>query len=382
MATPSDHADVLKALRFGWAIAELRGRLRNGQPSDEPPPYRPEHTLPLEDERTWPEQTIEIETIVGALAADLKLDFKVDEITGQTGNDSAPSRVETLSKAITDARADGDQDTLKVKWNEACEFFYDWDAKIQDTLAAGSFFVASGYQLGRGLAEAFWAVDPEVSSDDPRSWASLLGGQRLVQLKRLLMRLADYFPPTTAETVTDSLDAWARVALDPDSRVRERDSTLSSLHKQIRIWHDALLLEQPPTFRMSASYLISSARSIGPVLKAFFPEAIVGILGFVAAGAAATFFAIGGVSHAVAPILTILGGFGITSAGALAKAKNEAHSLFTQVQLAMNTDLATRELTVPPAQTYLNRGRSPIKRTSRWWALWRLRRQDEPTALT
>jgi len=79
-----------------------------------------------------------------------------------------------------------------------------------------------------------------------------------------------------------------------------------------------------------------------------------------AAGAAAALFAVGGVSHAVAPTLTILGGFGVTSVGALARAKNDAHSLFAQLHQAMNVDLATWELTVLPAQAYLDAGRARL----------------------
>lgn len=379
MADPADQDAVLKALRLGWAMAEARGRLRTGPPKSVGRPNRLEHALPLEDERTWSEQTIEVEAIVAKLAQDLHVDFALHELSGQSGNDTAGSRLQELSMALAKARTADDTNRLRVKWDETCEFIYAWDEKIQDSLAPGSFSVASAYQLGRGLAETFWALDPGATGDDPRSWGFVLGSSRLSQLSRLLTRLADYFPAATAQTVSDSVAAWGEVAAD--SIVRARPETVSMLHEQIRAWHDALLLEQSLSARVPPRDYLRQARAIAPVLRAFLPEASIGLLGLVAALVAAALFAVGGVNSAVAPVLAILSGFGVTSAGALARAKNEAHSLFAQLQLAMNADVFREELTLEPARAYLDVDGGPVAQRSRSRALKRLRGNDDRGAL-
>ena len=380
-ATPADQEQVLKALRFGWAIAEMRGRLRTGPPTDAPVVHRLEHALPLEDERTWTEQTIELQAIVGALAQkqSLDVDFAVGDLSEHRGNDTCSSHLEALSIELARLRNAGNESAVTFKWGEACEFFYAWDAKIQDALAPRSFSTASAYQLGRGLAETYWALDPATSDDDPRSWSFLLGDTRREQLQSLLKRLADYFPPSTAQSVSASLGAWVAVAAD--EVVRAPRESIAALHDQIRGWHDALLLEQTLVQRVPPQELLKRSREFGPVLRAFVPELALGLIGFGAAGVAAAFFAVGGVWPAIAPVLAILGGLGITGSGALAKAKNDANSLFAQLQQAMDADLATRELTVLPARTYLDVGDGALARRSQKREVKELRRAAGQAAL-
>ena len=46
-------------------------------------------------------------------------------------------------------------------WEAAAEAIYYWDEQIQDGLGVSAELLAA-YQLGRGLAEAFWALDPDA----------------------------------------------------------------------------------------------------------------------------------------------------------------------------------------------------------------------------
>src|SRR6266540_3205994 len=75
MGGPSETDQVVEALRFGWAFAEVRGRMRMGDPQHLTG-ARPDHALPLGDERSWLEQTIETEKVVQTLAEHLGLDFQ------------------------------------------------------------------------------------------------------------------------------------------------------------------------------------------------------------------------------------------------------------------------------------------------------------------
>lgn len=349
---------VLQALRFGWAIAELRGRIRQAPPSEQPPP-RPEHALPLAGERTWEEQTIETASVLACLADELGLDVGLDTLSGQDGDGKVTAQLGILRAKLDRARSDHDEAGAHVLWEDACKLFYAWDAKVQDTLAGESFAVASGYQLGRGLAEVYWALDTRTGAPDVRSWEVLLGSVRVGEVRQLLKRLSAYFLPGVSVALEASLAAWQEVAAD--ASLRARAETYEQLHEQLHVWHDALLIGQTPEARLAPKDLIARARRIGPIVRAFLPEASVALASLVAAGIAAGLFAIGGHTPALAPVLAVVSLFGVTSAGALAKAKDEAHSLFAQLQQAMNADLLEVALTLPPALAYLGR-REPRSR--------------------
>src|SRR5207244_6331990 len=86
MPYPIDSFQVLSALRLGWAMSELRGRLRPGskliQVTPQSGPLRADHALPLGGERTVVEQLIEAEAVVSTLAQRLGLGVDVDQLTG------------------------------------------------------------------------------------------------------------------------------------------------------------------------------------------------------------------------------------------------------------------------------------------------------------
>jgi hypothetical protein len=352
MAGAVDSDRVLRALRFGWALAETRGRLRSGPPAGQQTAGRPGHALPLSDERTWREQTIETEMVVITAASELGLDSPLSELSGQGGNGTACGRLEDLSRALGADRKAANEEHEAVHWEELCEFLYAWDAKIQDTLAADSFAVASGYQLGRGLAETYWALQPgHVAASDPASAAFLLGAGRMTALGRLLPRLSAYFQPSVAAAVEVSVGAWAKAAANG---VLDSAAGVGELHEQVRIWHDVLLVGQPPAARLDPSKLLKRARTLRPLLRAFVPEATIGLLSLAAALGAAALFALGSGNEAVAPILSVLTVFGVTSAGAIAKAKNQANGLFDELRQTMNLDLLEEAITRPPARPYLD----------------------------
>jgi hypothetical protein len=352
---PEDAARVLSALRFGWAIAEVRGRLRRGPPpgEDAPNPRRAGHALPLGGERKWDEQTIETQTVAETLAAGLNLDFDCAELTGLTDHagTKASAYLGDRAKALWKAREakPPDAGVMAKTWEQIAELLWAWDAQIQDALAAESFAVASGYQLGRGLAETYWANDPEANgSDNPQSWEFLLGPERVDPIRRLQQRLSAYLLPMTAPAIEASLLAWSDVAKDQE--LRAKPGTLDALHGQVRVWHDLLLTGQPPESLVRRRSVLVRARRIRPVLRAFAPELGIGFASVAAAAAAAGLFAAGGGNRALAGVLAVLGFFGVTGSSALAKAKDEAHDLFAELRAALAADLIKQAVTVPPAR--------------------------------
>ena len=172
---------------------------------------RTAHALPLALERSPREQAIEAEVVAGELAKNLGVDAVVDDSSVH-----ASIRVTELVEALVVASAD----ERPGAWDALAEFLYRWDARIQDLLAAGPFGRSSAYQLGRGLAEIYWALEVDAPPEAASSWQFLLGGGRCVYLRGLLTRLAGTIPPITVHAVTHALDAWAALAADPVARTR------------------------------------------------------------------------------------------------------------------------------------------------------------------
>ena len=212
---PTQDADtVIAAFRFGWAIAELRGRYRPdvGHAEEQvgtPGLQRKEHALPLSTERSPAEQRIEVMRVVEGLSDRLALTFPSD---GKTMFQTLDVPMRALDAGPKKASA----------WNTLTEDFYNWDKQIQDTLVLWPLLSAA-YQLGRGLAETYWELDPTVTDPhDSRSWEVILGSERVLALKRATARLSSFIDPLTIPAVSISLDAWAEVAIDPAWRAAQR----------------------------------------------------------------------------------------------------------------------------------------------------------------
>lgn len=346
--------DVHTALRLGWAVAETRGRLRQGPPSEEVVLAREGHALPLAGERSWSEQTIETQTVARALAEKLGLDLPLARLSGQgRGRGTVSGRVTQLSIELVQAREAGDASGLASAWESASELFYAWDARIQDDLAARSFTIASGYQLGRALAETYWALDPGAAPGRAGSWTFLLGRPRAAAIGQLLRRLSGFFLPLTPGAIGASVAAWTRVAADPV--LPTQPATADALHEQLHVWHDLLLTGQPPESLLPRESALKRARRIRPVLRAFLPEFAVAVASMLAAAAAAgLFLGGGGAVHWLAGVLAVISFFGVTGSSALAKAKGEAHVLFGQLQNALSVDAIKEAVTLPPARAFVD----------------------------
>jgi len=355
---------VLRALRLGWAIAETRGRLRDGDPSDaESQVARVDHALPLGNERRWMEQTIETQAVMCGMAGDLDLDLQLHELSYKpqdgTHAETASERLNEISTQLANARSREIEDQVTVCKNDAFEFLFAWDAQIQDRLAADSFSVASGYQLGRALAEINWALDPPATgADNMRSFDFLLGSKRVDLIALLATRLSRFFLPLTATTIVASVEAWSRfVAANPESRGGE--DNVAALRRQTIIWHDLLLTSLPPNSLVGRQTLLRRARRIWPVLREFVPETIGGLAGLFFGAVAIVLFVTEGKNPAVAGLFAFFGAVGITSSGASVRLKKDAYAVFSQIQTALDLDLIKEAATAEVARQYLDYEATP-----------------------
>jgi hypothetical protein len=271
MTTPPDDADlVLTAIRLGWYVAEVRGRNRldGPTPCDSSPPVRQrgDFDLPLRLERSWTELRIEAQTVMYELAKKLA--------RANLGNDTRTvtqtRRIEILCRCLWRAHKRSNEPSQKSTWGLLSKDLFAFDKGIQDLLTSFSDTQACGYQLGRGLAEAYWELDlglttpAAVPQDAPQlgriarwfaerkarkdqaeafkaqeavppqtwhEWTFLLGESRSFELSRLVGRLSAYFNLYTAPAVAGSLSAWEEVASNPAWRtVAKRPPRVTKKH--------------------------------------------------------------------------------------------------------------------------------------------------------
>lgn len=334
----------LDLMRFGWALAELRGRLYFG---DQDPgrlipegPPRANHALPISEERSPKELLIENKKVVTALAK-------------RTCLDGLPTLETTLARSLSavllnlaDKVPEKTTDpSHEATWNAFCDCLYGWDADIQDALASMSYGESAAYQIGRGLAECSWALDSRTSADEIMGWTHVLGSIRCVALTRLLETLGSYVPHLTGQAIKGSIAHWQRLAADPAWRC---DPTAPIfLRQQVSIWKDLLLAEvDPHVFELPQNPLKKFA-TILPILRSLWPQLACGFISVMTTAWGAWIFTRH--STGVWGEMTFAAGiFGITGSSLATRAKATTNSLMNRLRSAVEADEVVRSVTRTP----------------------------------
>jgi hypothetical protein len=340
MSAPGDSANVLNALRLGWYVAEVRGRNRPDGPRPAPHslPDRKDHVLPLRIERTDPEQRIEAQAVLCKLSHDLGVDMVT--VKGQQQNQATviDQQARALAEAAPEAAAQA--------WDVLASSIYDLDAHTQDSLAAQSDMRSAAYQLGRGLAEVYWALDPDAACNPltPNCWAFLLGENRRRELARLTGRLSAYFNPYCCPAIAGTLSLWQSVASDQ----QWRQGAQSDLFQQLRRWHELLILGQDPSTLIKPYALVKNWRSSFRVLRALWPQLVTAAVSLALVIAVITLIAEGSSTPFVKSLLGVLGAVGLSAATLQTRLKTTAQSLLTRFRQDAYTDLVAAEIAVAP----------------------------------
>jgi hypothetical protein len=360
------------ALNLGWSMAELRGRIRYGHV--EPPgtvdyqfPREEFHALPIGGEHSLVEQQIATRVAVGLLADRFAVNAplpKRNEPPADTIKALAmdlEQKLEAAEKGHAPMRPDTHPAGSEVAqaWEAAAEAIYYWDEQIQDGLGVSAELLAA-YQLGRGLAEAFWALNPDApepqtkptlastaSPPDPGSWEFLLGPRRQQMLGAYLGLLEGAFAPLTGSAVRGPLTNWC--ALVAAGQVRNGSETaLLALRGQLRNWRDVLLGARDPISFAKGFGLRLALRQALRVAQTLPLETFL-LLGGIALMAAAG-YALGSdtTRTGTAVAASVLGFFGVTGAGLLARAKAQAAVLSVHLREAFYRDLVEAQATVLP----------------------------------
>ena len=342
--------------RFGWATAELRGRVFFG--SSDPGrlslgtihTVRTGHMPPLGDERSAGEQLIEIKKVVKALAGTIGVTTDGANMADAQGKkpselcDGATRILQLADKVAWSTSASGPDGS----WNAFTEAYYQWDAQIQDALASSAFGGSSAYQLGRGLAETSWALDLTAAQSSTTSWDHMLGGERAVILTGLVVRLTPVLMSSTvAQAIKGSLANWERrVSAEPD-----RNSLLAVyLRRQISLWRDLILSGADPQSLVRPAAPLKRVASVLPALRALWPQILLALASSGLLSYAAYLMSQTNAKGLSSTIVAALGIFGITGATVMAKAKSTANSLLADIHRAVVSDLLVEGSTVLPSE--------------------------------
>jgi hypothetical protein len=221
-------------------------------------------------------------------------------------------------------------DPVQGAWEDLVELVWRFDAHIQDRLTAASETQANGYQLGRGLAETYWALDPGQVGGSA-GWGFLLGDERCAELSRLAGRLAAYMGEYTAPAIAGSVEVWKDVAATPAWRGDGQEAD-QALYRQIRRWYELIILGQDPTTLIKPYALMKNYRTACRALRLFWPQLVATIFGL---GFLVTLLVLLSHGSAVAwekTLSGILAAAGLSLAGITGTLKNSAQALLKRLR--------------------------------------------------
>jgi hypothetical protein len=286
-----------------------------------------------------PEATVRLEqaSLAAEEAGAAALKQVIEILPQATPEDAALAVAQRLGELAAAARQ---------PWADLAELMWQFDAHVQDRLAALSERQAVGYQLGRGLADTYWALDPR-QQEGSASWGFLLGERRCDELSRLTGRLAAYMGEYTAPAIAGSLEVWKAVVSTP-AWLGHPDQARAALYSQIRRWYELIILGQDPTTLIAPAAFIRDYRLLARAVKIFWPELAATLFGL--AALITLLFLVGtnsasGWAKTLSGVLAIAG---LSLAGLTGTLKNSAQALLKRLRQDAYTDLVAVAVQTAP----------------------------------
>lgn len=346
-------ASMGEAVRAGWLMAELRGRLRPDGPAPTRLDFdRGSHALPLPSERSPTEQIIETRRVLVALAIALGVAVSPSALPATS---SFANQLEDADKALQHACDASNAAAIQKAWDRVAELIYAWDAAFQDALAGQSLDHARGYELGRALAEMYWAVDPCAPAKDsagksvPSSWEFLFGPERVGVIDERLRSLAPHYRPTTTPAVSATVHAWAKLVGDAQLRaLQDASEVQAALYKQVGYWRELVVVGVDPETLLKPYAGLGFTKITPKVVRSFAAEFVIGSFGLT--GLVALAFMAVKVQGAAGwkTVAAVVGVLGVTVGGIQAALKNATQSLLGRLRADLYTDLVTDTVTSLP----------------------------------
>jgi hypothetical protein len=241
-------------------------------------------------------------------------------------------------------------------WADLAELIWQFDAHVQDRLAALSESQAIGYQLGRGLADTYWALNPGQEHGSA-SWSFLLGERRCDELQRLTGRLAAHMGEYTASAIAGSIEVWKAVVGTP-GWLGDGQRTGQALYSQIRRWYELIVLGQDPTTLIGPAAVMRNYRTLARAFQLFWPELVATVFGLGALITLLFLVNVGGAAAWEKTLSGVLAAVGLSLAGLTGTLKNSAQALTKRLRQDAYTDLvalAVQTAPAPPDQSALQR---------------------------
>jgi hypothetical protein len=344
MPVPDDAAAHVDATRLGWYIAEVRGRNRPNGPGEGIAGQRhshpalsvagqsPEPALLLRAERSAPELRVAAQKVLIALAG--KLDIDVNPQDGSSYSNQVAQQADELATL-----RDKGSDAAQKAWYALAQLIFKFDVHIQDGLTVRSETQASGYQLGRAIAESYWALNPGLSSEsnDPAAWWVLFGEGRCQETVNLVKRLSAYMSPKTPSAMAGSLQVWRHIATDPAWRTDA--NAYLGLQRQVRLWYDLITTAQDP-MTFASPYMLARIFLGARIIRLYWRRAMLFLVGVAALIALVSLLGSGTGGALVSVLLGTVAAVGV-SAGSLGLS---AGRLWEDV----NADIAAIAITTAP----------------------------------
>jgi hypothetical protein len=296
--------------------------------------------LPLRIERTAPELRTEAQVILRKLSGDLGVDAVTD-------HDPAQSRTAVIGQqADALAAAEPQSAAAAAAWQALTASLYQLDAHAQDTLTAESDLRAAAYQLGRGLAEMYWALDPDAACDPltPECWTFLLGAHRCEELTRLVGRLSGYLNPYCPPAVAGTLRLWESIASDPGWRQGAQDH----LYQQLRRWYELLVLGQDPSTLIPPYALVKNWHATVHALRALRVQLVTAAISLVLVIAVIALISNGSANALLKALLGVVGVVGLSAATVWARLKTTAQGVAARFRQDAYTDLVAVAIAEAP----------------------------------
>src|SRR5580693_7349654 len=293
------------------------------------------------------EATVQLEQAccAGEEAGQTALEHILEAIVQQSPQAVAQAALQQLQELAAAARQ---------PWADLAELMWQFDAHVQDRLAALSQTQAIGYQLGRGLADTYWALNPGQEHGSA-SWSFLLGERRCGELQRLTGRVAAYMGEYTAPAIAGSLEVWRAVVAAP-GWMGDPTKTSRALYSQIRRWYELIVLGQDPTTLIGPAAVMRNYRTLARAFQLFWPELIATVFGLGALITLLFLVNVGGAAAWAKTLSGVLAAVGLSLAGLTGVLKNSAQALTKRLRQDAYTDLvalAVQTAPTPPDKSAL-----------------------------
>jgi hypothetical protein len=266
---------------------------------------------------------------------------------------------------VIDTSAEGQQSAIaqhlnefaaaaQQPWADLAELMWQFDAHVQDRLAALSESQAIGYQLGRGLADTYWALNPGQEQGSA-SWSFLLGERRCGELSRLTGRLAAYMGEYTAPAIAGSLEVWKAVVAAP-GWLGDAQQAGQALYSQIRRWYELIVLGQDPTTLIGPAAVMRNYRTLARAFQLFWPQLLATVFGLAALITLLFLVNVEGATAWEKTLSGVLAAVGLSLAGLTGTLKNSAQALTKRLRQDAYTDLvalAVQTAPTPPDKSAL-----------------------------